>query len=86
MARLQPQGNVHANPCGEGAHAATGRAERKHQGFPKLYKPSGEAFDACSEGLLLQVSPWEYHMERKTITRAQCLELNAMAEGIAGNG
>ena len=58
----------------------------RENGFPKLYKPSGEAFDACSEGLLLQVSPWEYHMERKTITRAQCLELNAMAEGIAGNG
>lgn len=55
----------------------------RENGFPKLYKPSGEAFDACSEGLLLQVSPWEYHMERKTITRAQCLELNAMAERIA---
>ena len=55
----------------------------RENGFPKLYKPSGEAFDACSEGLLLQVSPWEYHMERKTITRAQCLELNAMAESIA---
>lgn len=58
----------------------------RENGFPKLYKPSGEAFDACSEGLLLQISPWEYHMEKKTITRAQCLELNAMAERIAGNG
>lgn len=56
----------------------------RENGFPKLYKPSGESFDACSEGLLLQVSPWEYHMERKTITRSQCLELNAMAEKIAG--
>ena len=55
----------------------------RENGFPKLYKPSGESFDACSEGLLLQVSPWEYHMERKTITRSQCLELNAMAEKIA---
>lgn len=52
-------------------------------GFPKLYKPSGESFEACSEGLLLQISPWEYHMEKKTITRSQCLELNAMAESIA---
>ena len=53
---------------------------------PKLYKPSGEGFDACSEGLLLQISPWEFHMEKKTISRAQCLELNAMAEKIVGNG
>lgn len=56
----------------------------RENGFPKLYKPSGEAFNACSEGLLLQISPWEYHMEKKTITRAQCLELNTMAERIAG--
>ena len=57
----------------------------RENGFPKLYKPSGETFDACSEGLLLQISPWEYHMEKRMITRAQCLELNAMAEKIAGN-
>ncbi len=55
----------------------------RENGFPKFYKPSGEAFDACYEGLLLQISPWEYHMEKKTISRAQCLELNAMAERIA---
>ncbi len=55
----------------------------RENGFPRLYKPSGEAFDACSEGLLLQISPWGYHMEKKTISRAQCLELNAMAERIA---
>ncbi len=55
----------------------------RENGFPKLYKPSGEAFDACSAGLLLQVSPWEYHMEKQTISRTQCLELNAMAERIA---
>ena len=57
----------------------------RENGFPKLYKPSGESFNACSEGLLLQVSPWEFHMEKKTITRAQCLELNAMAERMASN-
>ena len=32
----------------------------RENGFPPLYKPAGEAFDACSEGQLLQVSPWEY--------------------------
>lgn len=56
----------------------------RENGFPDLYKPSGESFDACSRGRLLQVSPWEYHMERKVITRAQCLELNGMAEMICG--
>lgn len=57
----------------------------RENGFPQLYKPSGEAFDACSDGRLLQISPWEYHMERKTISRAQCLELNELAESIAGS-
>ena len=52
----------------------------KENGFPKLYKPTGEAFYACAEGTLLQISPWEFHMEEKVITRAQCLHLNAMAE------
>ncbi|MBR6714872.1 MAG: transposase [Prevotella sp.] len=57
----------------------------RENGFPKLYKPSGEAFDACAKGLLLQVSPWEFHYEKRVITRAQCLYLNAMAERIAGD-
>ena len=55
----------------------------RENGFPNLYKPAGEAFDACAEGVLLQISPWEFHMEKKVITRAQCLHLNAMAERIA---
>jgi len=57
----------------------------RENGFPNLYKPSGESFDACSQGLLLQISPWEFHMEKKTITRTQCLDLNALAERIANN-
>ncbi len=56
----------------------------RENGFPELYKPSGEAFYACVEGLLLQISPWEFHMERKNITREQCLKLNALASEIAG--
>ena len=55
----------------------------RENGFPRLYKPCGESFYACSEGLLLQISPWNYHMEKRTITREQCLELNEMAERIA---
>ena len=60
-------------------------ARLRENGFPELYKPVGESFDACSEGLLLQISPWPYHMAQHTITRAQCLELNALAEFIAQN-
>ena len=58
----------------------------RENGFPKLYKPSGEAFDACAKGLLLQISPWGFHYERRVITRGQCLHLNALAERIAENG
>ena len=58
----------------------------RENGFPKLYKPSGEAFDACAKGLLSQISPWDFHQEKRVITRAQCLHLNEMAEKIAGDG
>ena len=54
----------------------------RENGFPPLYKPSGESFDACSDGRLLQVSPWQYHMERRSISREQCLILNRLVEEI----
>jgi hypothetical protein len=54
----------------------------RENGFPPLYKPSGESFDACSNGRLLQVCPWEYHMQRRTISREQCLMLNRLVEEI----
>ena len=54
----------------------------RENGFPPLYKPSGESFDACTEGRLLQVSPWEYHMNRRRISREQCLMLNRLVEAI----
>ena len=57
----------------------------REKGFSNYYKPSGEAFDACAQGQLLQISPWQYHMERKTITRQQCLHLNDLAERIVSN-
>ncbi len=57
----------------------------RENGFPPLYKPSGEAFSACAEGRLLQVSPWDYHMEHRTISREQCLQLNRLAEMIAAS-
>ena len=54
----------------------------RENGFPLLYKPAGEAFNACAQGVLLQISPWQYHMERQKISRAQCLELNTLAQSI----
>ncbi|MCC8174933.1 MAG: hypothetical protein LIO91_00655 [Bacteroidales bacterium] len=52
----------------------------RNNGFPEVYKPNGEAFGACAEGLLLQISPWDYRPERRVITREECLFLNGMAE------
>lgn len=55
----------------------------RENGFPPLYKPAGESFSACSKGVLLQICPWEYHMNRRIISREQCLQLNRLAEYIA---
>ena len=52
-------------------------------GFNDLYKPVGEAFYATAEGRLLQLAPWPYHNDRRSITREQCMELNRMAKQIA---
>ena len=54
----------------------------RENGFPPMYKPTGRSFDACTDGRLLQVSPWEYHMGRRTISREQCLQLNRLVEAI----
>lgn len=58
----------------------------RENGFPKLYKPAGRAFDACAKGCLLQICPWNYHYEKRVITRTQCLYLNSMVERIVGDG
>ncbi|MBR1725204.1 MAG: transposase [Muribaculaceae bacterium] len=52
-------------------------------GFAPMQKPSGRQLDACAEGRLLLVAPWEHHNERRVITREQCLALNALAAEIA---
>lgn len=54
-------------------------------GFSQYYKPSGKYFDACAKGLLLMLAPWPYHMEKRTITRNQCLALNEMARTISND-
>ncbi len=55
----------------------------RNNGFPEIYKPSGESFDACAEGRLLQISPWEHRQEKRVITREECLFLNGIAERLA---
>ncbi len=51
-------------------------------GISPMQKPSGRQFDACAEGRLLLLSPWEHHGDHRAITREQCLQLNALASKI----
>lgn len=51
-------------------------------GFAPLQKPKGRQFDACADGRLLLVAPWEHHNDRRAITREQCLSLNRLAREI----
>lgn len=55
-------------------------------GFPPMYKPPRDYFEACSEGRLLLLAPWPYHAERRPITRAQCLALNRLAAELSDAG
>ena len=52
-------------------------------GFSSFYKPVGRSFDACAEGRLLEISPWEYKARREVITREECLFLNRLAQAVA---
>ena len=54
-------------------------------GFVPLTKPKGEQFDACAEGRLLMLAPWEHHNEKRAITAYQCQQLNLMAIEICNN-
>ncbi len=51
----------------------------QENGFTDLAKPGGARFDACAEGRLLILAPWEHHNQRLIINRGQCLSLNDMA-------
>lgn len=48
-------------------------------GFTPLSKPQGEQFYACAKGLLLVLSPWGHHNEKKKLTAEQCQQMNLMA-------
>ena len=52
-------------------------------GFPERFKPPGRMFDYCMNGQLLYVAPTEFKGKRG-VSRAECLEMNALAAVIAG--
>ena len=54
----------------------------QENGFAPLAKPGGRRFDACVQGQLLMLAPWEHHNDKRVIKRDQCLDLNEMARVI----
>ena len=52
-------------------------------GFGKYYKPSGIVFDACAEGRLLQICPFDNQYAYSKISRKICMQLNAFSKEIA---
>ena len=50
----------------------------QENGFTDLAKPGGARFDACAQGRLLIMAPWEHHNQHLVITRNQCMMLNDM--------
>lgn len=54
----------------------------RENGFGQYAKPGGKYFDACAQGRLLLLAPWEHHNCDLTIRRDQCLTLNQMAWAI----
>ena len=89
------RGAVLVSPCISPGEKAIARAALEsglplialcENGFAPKFKPPGNYFDACAEGRLLLLAPWAYHTDRRRITRAQCLALNAMVAEICGPG
>jgi hypothetical protein len=54
----------------------------QENGFTDLAKPGGKRMDACANGQLLILAPWEHHNEKIAIQRGQCLESNEIARRI----
>ena len=52
-------------------------------GLDPMAKPNGERFYATAEGRLLLLSPFAHHGDRRTISRNECNQLNALAWQIA---
>ena len=51
-------------------------------GFNSFSKPGHQYYEACAEGRFLILAPWPHQNERMALTRAMCLELNAMTREI----
>ncbi len=51
-------------------------------GFRDYYKPQDSLFDAVAKKQVLILSPWEYDPHKKGVSRAECVEMNKMAEEI----
>ena len=51
-----------------------------YNGFRDYYKPTDAIFEACAAGRVLILSPWPYDAGKRHIGRADCVELNDMAE------
>ena len=47
------------------------------------YKPPQELFEACANGRMLILSPWDYDPTKQHISREDCVFLNTMAEAIS---
>ena len=45
-------------------------------------RPFDALFDACAAGRVLILSPWPYTVEKRKISREECVALNQMAEEI----
>lgn len=52
-------------------------------GFRDYYKPQDSLFDAVAKKQVLILSPWDYDPHKKHVSRAECVEMNKMAEEIS---
>ena len=51
-------------------------------GFNSFSKPGHQFYDACADGRFLILAPWPHQNQRIPLTRAMCLDLNAMTKAI----
>lgn len=54
-------------------------------GFRDYYKPQDSLFDAVAAKKVLILSPWEYDPHKKHVSRAECVEMNKLAEEICAS-
>lgn len=69
---------------GEAAHRGFATIIIADNGFPERYHPSAERIDACADGRLLLVTPWQYEYRGKNdpITVPFCKTMNCVAQAL----